>query len=896
MNASYTSNDASLDSAKEYSSLENSFSSSPTKLVNEMESDDTPSGPSANTTYSPRTNSGKRKRVKPPDHLPRSNNVSYTDTSFSFGDQLTAADITSVSRRNALVKDASLEKSVTERSFLSIVYYMGSVGGCYYDTEHCILILFHELPESEHFGNTLKMCYQMEPEKILVSSKQNQQFVDVLKHWKSTDEETSVELLPNSCFNLEVSKRRLLSLSSCAALPATASDTDKAVWINSVINFNDKNSVKAAGALMRYIDQNRIGVELEDAHIQSPIVSIQMLSMSTSLTVDSNTMSALQIFENELHPSSFKRGARSGLKEGLSLFGEMNRTKSKIGTIKLKHWFKTPSREIELLTARQNAIRYFALDENLDKTIAFQDCIKQIKSLAQIISKMTTSHASIPDWNTFYKTLYNAVCVSDLTNSIQDDIEIFLRIKGADFDELREILAVMNRIIDFEECKLKNRFVVKHGIDDELDEKKKTYNGLPDLMTKIAEKELSQLDPKILECNVIYLPQLGYLLALPHYPFLQEDDGFAVPGLDFMFLNNDTIHYKSESTKELDSLLGDTQSEICDHETGIMHRLQNLILGHTQTIIEILEFCSEIDCLISIASFARDYRLVFPQLVSDKVISVTNGRHLLQEMCTNQFVANDTHFSFEDGLVKLITGPNACGKSVYLKQVALIVYMAHIGAPVPADEATICICDSIFTRIKSQESVSINLSTFLLDLNQITRAVNGATSKSLIIIDEFGKGTLKFDGIALFAAVVKHWLSKEKESPFILAATHFHSIIALNLLPNSKFLRYETFEILEDDEGVVYLYKLIRGSCTHSQGNYVAKLAGIKDDILNRAEEILETTSLNKPIVARKKDQSSQFKIIKQFLEFDLERGDLNNLCKMITGKNLQLPSNSFSS
>jgi len=263
---------------------------------------------------------------------------------------------------------------------------------------------------------------------------------------------------------------------------------------------------------------------------------------------------------------------------------------------------------------------------------------------------------------------------------------------------------------------------------------------------------------------------------------------------------------------------------------------------------------------------------VFPQLVSEKVISVTNGRHLLQEMCTNQFVANDTYFSFDDGLVKLITGPNACGKSIYLKQVALIVYMAHIGAPVPADEATICICDSIFTRIKSQESVSINLSTFLLDLNQITRAVNGATSKSLIIIDEFGKGTSKFDGIALFAAVIKHWLSKEEQSPFILAATQFHSIIALNLLPNSKFLRYETFDILEDDEGVVYLYKLMSGSCTHSQANYVAKLAGIKDDILHRAEEILETTSLNKPIVARKKDQSSHFKIVQQFLEFDLER------------------------
>ena len=784
-----------------------------------------------------------------------------------------ADDIIVNTTRNSTAIDTSVT-SVTERSFLSLIYYQNTVGAAYYDTENCVLNIFKQTSETDSFSNSLKICFQANPEKIIVNAKQKSKLVDVLNEQYFSEGESGVEVVASSFFVYELAKRRLLNLSPSSQMPSDTSNDHKDVWVNSVVDMEDKNSIKAAGALLRYIDQNRIGIELEDSFIQAPILAIAQVSVLSSLYLDNNTLLALQIFQNESHPSSAKRGMYSANKEGLSLFGQMDRTKSRLGSTKLKHWFMTPSRDINIIQQRQEAIKYFSLSENLDKVLAMYDCLKNVKNQTKIIAKMTSSHISVHDWNILYKTLYNLICLTDLCNTIESDIEIIEFIRTTDFSELREILAMINKIMDFEESKLKNRFVVKYGIDKELDEKKRVFNGLPELMTKVAQQELSTLDSRVLECNVIYLPQLGYLLTIPHYPFIKEEDSYALQDLEFMFLNNEMVHYKSGHTKELDRLLGDTQSEICDHESGIMHRLQNMILQYVDLILKALDFSSELDCLLSIASFSKDNNLVFPNITTDKTINIYGGRHVLYEMCSRQFVCNDTYFNLDEGYMKVISGPNACGKSVYLKQVALIVYMAHIGAPVPANQADICVCDSIFTRIKCVESVSINLSTFVLDLNQITKAVNCASERSLVVIDEFGKGTSQHDGVALFTSVLNHWLSQNEACPFVLAATHYHSIFKLKLLPPSLFVKYKTFDIAQDDNGIIYLYKLIDGYCLHSQANHVARVAGLDDKIIDRAEHILSLTSMQKPITSYWKCDQIHTSIVEKFVTMDFDHPD----------------------
>ena len=865
------------------SSVHDSSFENITKLENEMELDDSP------TQSAP----PPRKRSKGPKAIKKVKAPSLTENASSYGDLqmdavgLTAEDIIVNTTRPSANTSVI---SVSERSFLALIVYQNTVGAAYYDTDNCVLNVFKEISETEAFSNSLKICLQCNPDKIIINAKQKSKLVEVLSETYFNDGENGIEVVSSSLFVYDLAKRRLQSLLPNSQIQSGTSYDHKDLWASSMLEFEDKNSIKAAGALLRYIDQNRIGIELEDSLIQAPILAITQVSVLSSLFVDNDTFLALQIFENENHPSSAKRGTHSSAKEGLSLFGQMDRTKSRLGSVRLKHWFKTPSRDVNILKQRQEAIGYFAKNENLDKVVALSDCLKNVKSLTKIIAKMSCSQIRVHDWNILYKTLYNLICILDLCNTIENGIEIVDLIRRIDFSGLKEILAMISKIIDFDESKNKNRFVVKHGIDKDLDEKKKVFNGLPELMTKVAEQELSTLDARVLECNVIYLPQLGYLLKLPHYPFIKEEDGYVLQNLEFMFVNNGTIHFKSEHTKELDRLLGDTQSEICDHESGIMHRLQNTILQFVELLLKALCIASDVDCLLSIASFAKDFNLVFPNITTEKTINIEKGRHILYEMCSKQFVSNDTEFDMENGYMKIISGPNACGKSVYLKQVALIIYMAHLGAPVPATYAEICVCDSIFTRIKCVESVSINLSTFVLDLNQITKAVNNATDRSLVIIDEFGKGTSQHDGVALFASILKYWVSKERRCPFVLAATHYHSIFKLKLLPPSSIVKYKTFEMEADDNGIIYLYKLIDGYCLHSQANHVARLAGISDTIIQRAEQILELSSRQMPIASYWKCDKIHTTVVKRFLSQDFHTtGNLQQFISFIN--NLKLTS-----
>lgn len=843
-----------------------------TKLENEIVFDDSPTSFMSNRKRkSGKSNRGKEKKMNK-----SSTHSLYTESpGTSLGIDIEPGDIIADTTANVpSMNETSVSNS--DQSFLALIVHQNKVGAAHYNTDNCVLNVYKELPENDSFSTTTRICFQCNPDKVIINAKQNAKLVEVINQQFFNELENGVETVPSSMFVYDLARRRLLNLSTPSNDNQELSETHKNVWINSILDFEDKNSIKAAGALLKYIDQNRIGIELEDSFIQAPILAVAQVSAISSLYLDNDTYLALQIFEEENHPSALKRGAKSTSKEGLSLFGQMNGTKSSLGAVKLRSWFRNPSRDINSIQGRQEGISFFMSNENLEKVLALNDLLKSVKNLTKIIGKMTSSHISVNDWSVLYKTLYSLVCIMDLCNSRDHGIHT-LNIgqdEESDISPLKEVLAMINKIMDFEESKIKNKFTVKYAIDRELDEKKRVFEGLPDLMTKVAEQELTTLDEKILECNVIYLPQLGYLLSIPQYPFIEEKDGYQLHNLEFMFMNNGTLHYKSERTKDLDRLLGDSQSEICDHESGIMHRLQNTILLHVDCILKAQNFATELDCLLSIASFSKDHNLTFPEITTQKCIIISEGRHILYEMCTNQFVPNDAKFSFESGLMKLISGPNACGKSVYLKQVALIVYMAHLGAPVPAKFAEICICDSIFTRIKCVESVSINLSTFVLDLNQITRAVNNATDRSLVIIDEFGKGTSQYDGIALFTSILKHWLAKGDACPFVLAATHFHSIFKLKLLPATPLAKYQTFGLASNSDGLVYLYKLTDGYSGHSYANYVAKTVGLDEGIIKRAEEILRLTSKGKPISSVWKCEQKHIDLVERFLETKFDDND----------------------
>ena len=372
---------------------------------------------------------------------------------------------------------------------------------------------------------------------------------------------------------------------------------------------------------------------------------------------------------------------------------------------------------------------------------------------------------------------------------------------------------------------------MKPGIDDELDRMKRSYDGLDALLTEVSKILAHHVPQSSAILNIIYFPQLGFLIAcsIGSDAGSSTCDGDYVNGWDRVFTNGDTGYYKSPEMNEMDQKFGDLYSMICDREIEILHGLAQSLLQYDDILLAVSEISGDLDCLLALAQGARQYDLVRPIVTPQNVVKITGGRHILQEMTVGSFVANDTVLvggignsdveidelepssestqmgegasrsgqtstdgsEFPEGPSLLVmTGPNYSGKSVYLKQVALIVYMAHVGSFVPAETATIGLTDKILTRISTRESVSKMQSAFMIDLQQISFALNTMTNRSLLIIDEFGKGTdskgmhsnvpphptadCNLDGAGLACGVLEYLTGLDHMCPKIVAATHFH--------------------------------------------------------------------------------------------------------------------------
>jgi len=386
--------------------------------------------------------------------------------------------------------------------------------------------------------------------------------------------------------------------------------------------------------------------------------------------------------------------------------------------------------------------------------------------------------------------------------------------------------------------------------------------------------------------SVEYVSQIGYLVAVQDCDLhllsayirprtrgedLQDCEGYddrqdaatAAETDSFVFVyKQDGIHfYKHAVVCELDRSIGDIKSLISDRRKALMLGLEDLVLDAEQQLQQLSTVVSTIDALISLGTLAVEQSLVCPEIADDPVILIKGGRHLLQQLTVDAFIPNDTCIS-ADKNVALITGPNTSGKSVYLKQVALIVYLAHIGSFVPCEKARIGLTDAILTRINSVETVSAPQSAFALDLQQMSKMLRSHTTRSLCVIDEFGKGTTPVDGIALLAATVKHFALHKGSAIFVLHFTEImdDQILSNELMCSISCFQMQTYNPLSRDRGgaraggrgddycevedpsdwdeCAPLFKLHRGVAQSSQGIACAKSAGVDETILQRATYI----------------------------------------------------------
>ncbi|KAM8952755.1 mutS protein homolog 5 [Pelodytes ibericus] len=769
--------------------------------------------------------------------------------------------------------------------YMSVLWHAGTLAVAYYNSGDCSAHFMPDTPDTEQLRLLRRVIADLKPRCIVTSAKQDQnltEFLHTLSKFMNGQTDTGLipetALFPNVDFGLEICKRRILS-GNFPSLSSKLTETEKILHLSSIIPFDCPLMIRTLGGLLKFLDRRRIGVQLEDSSVGVPILSLTKYVLTDTVDMDQDTYSVLQIFKSEVHPSVYKMS--SSVKEGLSLFGLLNRCRSKWGENMLRLWMMRPTRDQSELASRHDVIEFFITPRNMETAENLQSWLKSVKNIPLILKRMTLSNTNVSDWQSLYKTVYNAVCIGDTCRSLPQTVSLFSQIAAAFSNDLRYIAGIISKVVDFEESLMEKRFCIKPFVDPAVDEKKRRLQGLSDFLTEVAWKELENLDSRIPSCCVIYIPLIGFLLSIPRLPFMQERSDFEIEGLEFMFLSEDRLHYKSARTRELDSMLGDLHCDIRDHETMIMHQLQTLILEKSAVLYDVTEYVGQLDALLALALAARSNGYVRPQYASTNTICIKEGRHPLMVFCSGTFVPNSTFTEETEKRIKILTGPNSCGKSVYLKQVGLIVFMSMIGSYVPASFAEIGPIDGIFTRIQTRESVSLGLSTFMIDLNQVARAVNNATERSLVLIDEFGKGTNTVDGLSLLAAVLRHWINQGARCPHIFLSTNFHSLIQLKILPNDPLLQYQTLEWCLDREELVFFYQMKDGVSEASQAARIAAMAGLPAEVIRRGVEVSELfrsgqaiQSLNQE--ARNEKMEKCQNMVSCFLSLDLEDQQLD--------------------
>ncbi|XP_031659242.1 mutS protein homolog 5 [Oncorhynchus kisutch] len=740
------------------------------------------------------------------------------------------------------------EEEESHEVLLSVFAQHGQLGLCFYDSRDFTLHYMPDTADNHELQLLARVVQEVSPHVIITSAKQERCMVQFMQGLGANpDYRPEVVTYPYVDFGLKVSKQRLLS-AHFPFLPPAVSESERIPYLSSCISFDSPLMLRSVGALLKCLDRRRVGVELEDSSVGVPILQFHAYTLKDVVYVDQDTYrsvpletntnkhththtlghvccvcsSVLQIFKSELHPSVYK--LQSGEKEGLSLYGILNHCRCKFGSKLLRQWFLRPTRDLAVLNRRQEVVRLFSCPRNSDSLNTLQSCLRNIRNIPTLLRSMSLSHTKVSDWQGLYKmsTVYSAVCIRDTVRSLPQSIQLFQEISEGFSDDLYYIASLISRVVDFEGSLAENHFTVKPNVDPAIDEKKKRMMGLSDFLTDVARRELEHLDTRIPSCCVIYIPLIGFLLSVPRLTSMVEKEDFEIEVLDFMFLSEERLHYRSQRIKELDDLLGDLH---CD----------------------------------------------------------TKG----QALCSPMFMSNSFLSSETRGRVKIITGPNSSGKSIYLKQVGLIVFMALIGSDVPAKEAEIDLVDGIFTRMKSRESVSVGLSTFMIDLNQMAHALNHSSGHSLVLIDEFGKGTNTVDGLSLLAASISHWLKRvPSEVPHILLATNFHSLLQLGLLPSSGLLSLLTLETAVDGDELVFLYQLKDGISRFSYAANIATLAGLPPSLVQRGVEVSELyrTGMTIKHIDRPSTEEHANKcvcVVNKFLCVDLEDQSVDLQCYM---------------
>nr|XP_011314658.1 PREDICTED: mutS protein homolog 5-like [Fopius arisanus] len=751
-------------------------------------------------------------------------------------------------------KDLSDED--VDEIILSITWVNGRVGAAYYNIVTSELFVMEDIIEDEfNYCITRSLYKQCEPRYVITSSGSPDAFINILKKLIIKDtadtsfsssscvdqaSQVVLKILPKNANTFDdcINRVNLLKLRS---EPKEMSNTERIIFLQSVLNYTSRVMIHALGMLLKYIDTNWGKIAL-DPKGDANYLYINYIRLQELVMIEEETFKELNIMQSKYHPSLFKFGM-SIKHERMSLFTLLNRCQSRIGVKYLWRLMQQPTRNIRVLQERFRVTEFFL---NPDHTNIFESLRKGLKNIVRLtpalLNRYSTPLAKPYDWKKLSRSFSSVIHIGELCDIYRDSADVFRKVADSITRHMHQSRYFIDLIVDHEMSKKLEKFTVRAGVDNELDELNAVKRSLPDMLAKYVEKDLQLLPNSVKSAKLIYLPDILFLLGITEWVG-DSPAGVEIEGMEFKCCIGGIRHYKSATTRELDESVGDIQGKIHHRQSIILMKLISFIDEDIGSLLKSIECCAELDALMSLSTVARGHNYTQPKMVKCHVIDIKDGRHPLQEL-SSQYVPNDTQSGEDHSLIKIFSGPNACGKTAYMKQTALIVYMAHIGCYVPASSARIGVITNFLMQVPSIKSNSYNASSFLVDLRQVNSILYSSTPNSLILMDEFGRGTAERDGLSLLAGIIYNFIKRKNYCPHVFVATHIHRIHTV--LPPDPIFEMQMFDYMlnEENNALVFLYKVIPGCVKKSFAHQVARSMKLQNDVLAEAVAIFEIMTM----------------------------------------------------
>lgn len=570
-------------------------------------------------------------------------------------------------------------------------------------------------------------------------------------------------------------------------------------------------SINASGAMLEYLEQTQ-KVNLD--HIQNIIP----YKIEEFMILDISTRRNLELTE------TMRDKSRKG-----TLLWVLDKTMTSMGGRCIKKWIDQPLINLADIQDRLQAVSEFK--EKFMVRMEIRELLRRVYDIERLMGKIILGNVNCRDLVALKNSIGQVPYIKEILNNCNSDL---ICLNNGLMDKLEDVYALIeDAIMEEPPVSVKEGGIIKTGFNEEVDRLRKASTEGKDWVAALEASEREKTGIKNLK--------VGFNKVFGYYLEVTKSYFHLVPP---NFIRKQTLanceRFITQELKEMeDSILG-AEEKVIELEYGIFTEIKGRIAQQVKRIKNTAKCLAELDTVCSLAEVADREAYCMPEVTQGAGINIVDGRHPVVEKMLEQgaFVANDTMLDMEENRLSIITGPNMAGKSTYMRQVALIVLMAQIGSFVPAKSAAIGIADRIFTRVGASDDLAAGQSTFMVEMSEVANILTNATPKSILILDEIGRGTSTFDGLSIAWSVIEFICEKEKLGARTLFATHYHELTELE--GKITGIKNYCISVKEKGEDIIFLRKIIRGGADGSYGIQVARLAGVPQQVIERAKELLK--------------------------------------------------------